>query len=227
VLLLGDYRAGGRLGRISSPIPDREWTRILAELKAPLGTHAVLGNHDWWDDAECQRTGMGIPGARRVLEDAGIPVYHNDVRRLEKDGRRFWIVGLGDQWAFFHPRFLASGGRRFRFQGTDDLPGALRRVDDDAPVILMAHEPDIFPEVPDRVALTISGHTHGGQINLLGYAPVIPSAYGQRYRYGHIIEQDRHLIVSGGLGFSAAPVRIGVPPEIVVVDVGSDLQVST
>ena len=87
-------------------------------------------------------------------------------------------------------------------------------------MILLAHEPDIFPEVPPRVALTLSGHTHGGQIRVLGYAPVIPSRYRGRYAYGHIIERNRHLIVSGGLGCSIAPVRIGMPPEIVLVEVG-------
>jgi predicted MPP superfamily phosphohydrolase len=226
VLLLGDYRAGRHIYRIATPVPDRDWTGVLAQLKAPLGIHAVLGNHDWWDEEDSERTRHGVPRARTALESAGIPVYHNDVQRLEKNGRPFWLAGLGDQWAFFHPRFWASVGRRYYHEGTDDLPGTLRHVTDDAPVVLMAHEPDIFPEVPDRVAVTISGHTHGGQINVMGYAPVIPSVYGQRYRYGHIVEQGRNLIVSGGLGYSAAPVRIGVPPEIVMVEIGSALEVS-
>jgi len=55
-------------------------------------------------------------------------------------------------------------------------------------VILMAHEPDTFTEVPNRVALTVSGHTHGGQVNLAGFTPVVPSKYGSRYVYGHINE---------------------------------------
>ena len=70
------------------------------------------------------------------------------------------------------------------------------------PVILLAHEPDIFPRVPDRVTLTLAGHTHGGQVRVLGYAPVIPSRYGDRYGYGHIVEDGRHLIVSAGVGCS-------------------------
>jgi predicted MPP superfamily phosphohydrolase len=86
---------------------------------------------------------------------------------------------------------------------------------------LLAHEPDIFPKVPRRVSLTLSGHTHGGQVRLFGYSPVVPSAYGNRYAYGHVVENDRNLIVSGGLGFSIAPIRFGVRPEILQIDLGS------
>ena len=96
----------------------------------------------------------------------------------------------------------ARRGNRKYFVGLDDLQGTLARVTDGAPVILLAHEPDIFPDVPERVSLTLSGHTHGGQVRLFGYSPVVPSRFGNRYAYGHVVEDDRHLIVSGGLGFS-------------------------
>ena len=105
-------------------------------------------------------------------------------------------------------------------RGLDDLDGTLAQVSDDAPVVLLAHEPDIFPRVPRRVSLTLSGHTHGGQVRFFGYAPVVPSRYGNRYAYGHVVEDGRNIIVSGGLGCSIMPVRFGVPPEIVVVDLG-------
>ena len=154
------------------------------------------------------------------MERAGIPVYDNTSVRLEKDGAPFWIAGLGDQWAFTKGRGCRSGERGL-CQGVDDLAGTLRQVTDDAPVILMAHEPDIFPKVPDRVALTIAGHTHGGQVRVLGYAPIVPSRYGNRYVYGHIVEEGRNLIVSAGLGCSIAPVRLGAPPEIVLIEIGA------
>ncbi len=108
---------------------------------------------------------------------------------------------------------------RGRHVGLDDLDGTLEQIEDDAPVILMAHEPDIFPRVPDRVALTLSGHTHGGQIRLGGYSPVVPSKYGNKYAYGHIQENGRDLLVSGGLGCSMIPVRFGVPPEINLIEI--------
>lgn len=83
-----------------------------------------------------------------------------------------------------------------------------------------ALEPDIFHDVPSRVALTLSGHTHGGQVRLFGYSPVVPSRYGNRYAYGHVVEAGRNLIISGGLGFSIAPIRFGVRPEILTIDLG-------
>ena len=97
----------------------------------------------------------------------------------------------------------------------------LAKVTDDAPVVLLAHEPDIFTRVPERVSLTLSGHTHGGQVRMFGYSPMVPSRFGNRFAYGHIVEGNRNLIVSGGLGCSILPVRIGVPPEIVIVHVSA------
>ncbi len=211
-LLLGDYvcTTKFRSGLVAAPA----WAAALGALKAPLGVHAILGNHDWWDDDEAQRRGAGPVAAGRALENAGIRVYDNDVLRLEKDGQPFWLAGLGDQWAFGVNRRRAG-----RF-GADDLPGTLAKITDDAPVILMAHEPDIFVRVPQRVSVTVSGHTHGGQVRLFGKAFVVPSRYGDRFVYGHIVEEQRHLIVSGGLGCSGLPVRIGSPPEIVLLELG-------
>jgi predicted MPP superfamily phosphohydrolase len=214
IVLLGDFAASHKF-KMRSVAPE-EWSAALGQLKAPLGVHAILGNHDWWDDLAAQRSGQGPVIGRRMLERVGIPVYENDATRLVKDGRRFWLAGLGDQLAFIK-------GRRKRawrkFEGVDDLDGTLAKVADEAPVVLLAHEPDIFPRVPSRVALTLSGHTHGGQVRCFGFSPMVPSRFGNRYAYGHVVEDGRHLIVSGGLGCSILPVRIGVPPEIVMVDV--------
>ena len=89
------------------------------------------------------------------------------------------------------------------------------------PVVMMAHEPDVFPTVPERVALTLSGHTHGGQVRLFGWSPVVPSKFGNRYAYGHVREDGRDLVVSGGIGCSILPVRLGVTPEITVVEMSA------
>jgi predicted MPP superfamily phosphohydrolase len=216
IVLLGDFAASHKFKTRS--VAPHEWASALSILKAPLGVHAILGNHDWWDDIAAQRSGHGPVVGRRVLERFGIPVYENEAVRLEKGGRGFWLAGLGDQLALIK-------GRRKRawrkFKGVDDLHGTLAKVTDDAPIVLLAHEPDIFPRVPERVALTLCGHTHGGQVRLLGYSPRVPSRYGNRFAYGHIVEGNRNLIVSGGLGCSILPVRIGVPPEIVMVDVAA------
>lgn len=214
-LLLGDYMASHKWKTRS--MPPSEWAPLFTELKAPLGVHAILGNHDWWDDPDAQRSKRGPTESRRALDRVGIPVYENDAVRLSKGGRAFWLAGLGDQIAFRQGRW--PNGRP-RFAGVDDLAGTLGKITDDAPVILMAHEPDVFPRVPSRVAVTLSGHTHGGQVRVFGYSPMVPSMYGNRYAYGHVVEGGRHLVVSGGLGCSILPVRFGMPPEIVMLELG-------
>ncbi len=214
IVLLGDYTSGTDF--VTGRVDHRVWAAELAALKAPLGVHAIIGNHDWWHDAAAQKSGRGPTFSHKALADVGIPVYSNRSARLEKDGHGFWLAGVEDQLAL---RRSIRWKRQFA-KGLDDLEGTLAQVNDEAPVILLAHEPDIFPTVPSRVSLTLSGHTHGGQIRILGWSPYSPSRYGDRYVYGHIVEEDRHIIVSGGLGCSVAPVRVGVPPEIVVIDLG-------
>lgn len=202
IVLLGDYIARYRFP--TEPVPDAMWAAELARLSAPLGTWAILGNHDWWYD---------LAGVRRALAEVRIPLLENDAVMLGTDGQRFWLAGIGDQLAY--P--LGHG----RYRGIDDLPGTLARVGTDDPVLLLVHEPDIFPRVPARVALTLAGHTHGGQIRLpLIWPAFVPSKYGARFAYGHIAEGGRHMLVSGGLGTSVIPARLGVPPEILQVTLG-------
>ena len=213
IVMLGDYVAGHR--HVTRFIPPSEWAPVLAGLKAPLGVHAILGNHDWWEDSAVQHAGQGPTRARQGLEAAGIPVYENDAVRLSKAGKPFWLAGLGDQLAWYPARRF----RPVKRLGVDDLTATLAKVTDDAPVILLAHEPDVAMRVPSRVALQLSGHTHGGQVRLFGWSPVVPSRYGERFVYGHT-RTNCDVIVSGGLGCSIMPFRLGMPPEIVLVTLG-------
>ena len=153
---------------------------------------AVLGNHDWWLDGN--RVGA-------ALRAAGVTVLENQALRLERGGRAFWIAGVADLWT-----------------REPDVAGTLRQVENADPILLITHNPDIFPEVPARVSLTIAGHTHGGQVNFpfVGRL-VVPSQFGQRYAMGHIVEGGRHLFVSGGVGTSIIHVRFRVPPEAVML----------
>ena len=116
-----------------------------------------------------------------------------------------WLAGVADLWT-----------------RSPDIEGTLKQVTDEEPVLLFTHNPDIFPEVPPRVSLTLAGHTHGGQMNLPIFGrPVVPSQYGQRYAFGHVVENGRHLYVSGGVGTSIIPARFRVPPEVVVLTLDS------
>jgi predicted MPP superfamily phosphohydrolase len=202
IVILGDYFASHRF--VTEKVPHPIWAAELARLRAPLGVWAIYGNHDWWYD---------IDGVRQALAEVRIPVLENDAVMLGEGANRFWLAGIGDQIAYR----LGHG----KFRGRDDLPATLARVDTADPVILLVHEPDIFPRVPERVALTLAGHTHGGQIRLpIIWPAFVPSAYGARYAYGHVVESGRHMVVSGGLGTSVVPARLGVPPEIVRIELG-------
>jgi predicted MPP superfamily phosphohydrolase len=151
---------------------------------------AVLGNHDW------KRFGAEMLLA---LKGAGITVLENESVRVGG----FHVAGVADL--------------RMR---RPSVSAALRNVPDGEPVIVLAHDPDVFPFVPDRVALTISGHTHGGQIAIPYLrVPAVPSYYGERYVRGHVEEDGRHLIVSAGLGTSGLPIRLFAPPEILVIQI--------
>ncbi|KMO10441.1 metallophosphoesterase [Methylobacterium indicum] len=218
VVLVGDFMVGQRY--VTRVIPAAEWAPVLGRLAAPLGVYAVLGNHDWWEDPEALRRGGGPTAAGTALMRNGIRLLSNEAVPLATRAGPVWLAGLEDQLALHPVRRRGSRGR----VGLDDLPATLAAVPDGAPMILLAHEPDIFAHVPARVALTLSGHTHGGQVRLFGWSPVVPSRYPRRFVYGHVREAS-DLVISGGLGLSVAPIRFGVPPEIVVVELGADATV--
>ena len=207
IVLMGDYRATHRYQL--DVVPIEVSAPILAGLKAPMGVHAILGNHDWWDALRRNMAAVAPIPAQLALEAVGIPVLVN--RAIKLDG--FWLAGLDSQAAL-----QKLWAHRMDWVGKSDLAGTLAQVTDSDPVILLAHEPDIFPQVPGQVALTLSGHTHGGQVRLGPWVPVVPSQFGTRYVYGCVREGGRDLVVSGGLGCSGFPVRFGMPPEITVVD---------
>ncbi len=192
IVLLGDYVNALKLRFHSALVPVAEWTAALKELHAPLGVFAVLGNHDHWSGE--------APAIRRSFEKVGIHLLENSAVRVRRGEHRFWIAGLGDQLA-----------------EADDLAGTLSQVNGTEPAILLCHEPYIFKAIPSRIALTLAGHTHGGQVYVpfIG-RPAIQPQYAE-YAYGHIEESGRHMIVSSGLGLSGYPVRFLVPPEIALV----------
>lgn len=205
-VLLGDFNGGHRV--VTGPVWPEQWAEALDVLRAPLGVHAILGNHDWWHGPLPGMRADGAEGVRRALRHMNATVLENDGLRLEKDGKPFWLLGLADQ--------LAHRVGRRQYRGADRLDRTLAVAADDAPIILLAHEPNIFHRVPDRVAVTLCGHTHGGQVNLPLVGPVIANErFGPDLVYGHMVHGDRHIVISAGLGTSIAPVRFMRPPELV------------
>ncbi|WP_095589031.1 metallophosphoesterase [Actibacterium ureilyticum] len=206
-ILLGDYAAAHRWtwGQMTKQqIIDR-----LAAFRAPLGTWAVLGNHDWWQDEQAARDRRPC-AAQIALAQASIPHLDNESARIDHAGGHFWLSGLADQ----RPLDIDPD-----VEGFDDLEAALSTITDDAPCILLAHEPDLFPHIPAQVFLTLSGHTHGGQIRLGNRSPIIMAAENEVFSYGRYEADGRTLIVSGGIGCSELPVRVNMPPEITVIQV--------
>ena len=212
-VLLGDFNGGHRY--VTGAVYPEQWAEALSVLRAPLGIYGILGNHDWWHGVLPGVKSDEGEGVRAGLRQAGAILLENHVWAIWKDGQKVWLAGLGDQIA------ITVGKHHHR--GVDDLSGTLAQVTDDAPVILLAHEPFVFSRVPDRVALTLCGHTHGGQVNL----PVLSTIYAEeRYGmariYGQIVDGRRQMIISGGLGTSFVPVRFLRPPEVVFVTIGGD-----
>lgn len=194
IVILGDFMVTSKF--YQQPMPPESIAENLRSLRARFGVYAVLGNHDWWFDGA---------RVRRALETVGIKVLDNEVAHVEGAGRSFWLAGLADSWT--RPQ---------------NITGTLRLVTTNDPVIALTHNPDIFSEIPPNVALTLAGHTHGGQVNFPFFGrPMVPSRFGQRYAAGHITEDGKQLFVTTGVGTSILPVRFRVPPEIVVLTLSS------
>ena len=190
ILLAGDYEINGVW--FGSHVDIERIAAELGKLHAPLGVVAVLGNHDWWNDA---------PKTRRALEAHGVRVLDDEALRMDARGGSFCVLGLRDE--YYRKRTTA--------QELDlALPGL--------PLLVLVHEPDVFPELDQRAQLTLAGHTHGGQVYLplLGRA-VVPSRFGARYAAGQVSENGNLLFVTTGVGTSIIPVRFGVPPEIALL----------
>ena len=190
VALLGDYVDDeAAFARAVNPA---DVATALARIRAPLGRVAVLGNHDW-------RSGGEI--VRGALARAGIAVLENQARRLREARVPLWVAGLADPT-----------------ERMPDVASALVDVPEHAALIVLSHDPDLFPSIPERVALTVSGHTHGGQVDVpLLRKKAIPSLFGDRYAAGHVREQGRDLYVTRGVGTSSWPIRFRSRPEVVVL----------
>ena len=163
---------------------------------APLakdGVVAIPGNHDWY---------AGIDEVVGALTSAGVRVLRNDglVIGDAKDGLA--LLGVEDVWA----------RRRGPGMGPD-LGAAITKVPADLPRVLLCHNPVFFPDAAGQVALQLSGHTHGGQVNLGFLQPgkvVLP--YG--YVAGLYERNGSRLWVNRGFGTAGPPARIGAPPEV-------------
>lgn len=189
IILLGGDFVNGH--KSESAMRPEKAASILSGLKSKYGVYAILGNHDWYQGGE---------KIAAELEKADIRVMENENCRIGAGGREFTLAVAADI-----------------VNRKPDLKQALKEAK--KPLLLLSHSPDLFPEVPKEVDLTIAGHTHGGQVRIPGWgALLVPSKYGKRYDYGLIEEGGKKLLVSKGIGTSMLPVRFNCLPEIVVID---------
>jgi uncharacterized protein len=171
--------------------PDEDLTAALARLRAPLGVLAVAGNHDH------ARLGGTGPFAA-LLRDAGIDVLVNRGVSVRDD---LFVAGLDD---------LRSG--------RPDLQATLGGRPAAGAILLVSHNPDVLPEVQTEIPLTLSGHTHGGQVVLPGVGALYTSSrYGDRFLAGWV-EGPARGYVSRGLGVTSVPIRINCPAELTILD---------
>lgn len=167
--------------------------RALGTLRAPLGVFGVLGNHDHRGDPWF---------TRQCMVREGIADLTNASRWVRRGRQALCIAGVADLW-----------------EDEPNLDQALAQVPAKAPVLLLAHNPDYAEELTDRrVGLMLSGHTHGGQVNLpLFGPPVLPSRFGQKYASGLVRDGWKQVFVSRGVGTIIPPVRFRCRPEIALI----------
>lgn len=199
ILLPGDFLANpGLFGR---PAEAAEIVEALGALRARYGVFASLGNHDWKDCPLVAAHGAARNSVVEAFDNSPISLLVNAAQPVGP----FWVAGTDSCQGVGNTRYPKP---------RHDLRVALAGIPEGADVILMAHEPDLWVDDHPEVALTVSGHTHAGQITLGNWRPLTPSRYGGRYAHGLFQDNGRVLVVSAGLGYSGIPLRIGAPPEI-------------
>jgi len=182
----------------------------LGSVTAPLGVFAIAGNHDviaGWD------------GVRQGLENAGIAVLVNEAVPIERDGERIWLAGTGDPAGNSWQR---GGG----LSAAPDIDRTLSGIPSGEPIVALAHNPALWPELVRRgVNLTLSGHTHYGQLAIPDWGWNIASSFLDLSMGVHR-EDGSLLYINPGTNYWGVPFRIGTPPEVTVhtlsrVDAGS------
>jgi predicted MPP superfamily phosphohydrolase len=174
--------------RYTGPIAE-----VLGALSAPDGVYACMGNHDYFTDGEHF---VGLLASR------GLEVLRNQGKVIERRGARLFVAGVDDTWT-----------------SRDDVEGALRDRPDGIPTLLLAHDPNLFPQAAALdVELTLSGHTHGGQLALPWMSRTFNLArIVTRFTAG-LYRRDRSwLYVSRGAGTTGPPVRLGAPAELTIL----------
>ena len=168
-------------------------TEVVAALRAKDGVFVAMGNHDYFGDGE---------PLVHLLRGRGITVLRNEGLPIRRGDAAFYLCGIDDTWT-----------------KRDDLDKALRDRPGGMPAVLLAHDPDRFPHAIARgVELTLSGHTHGGQIAMPFLDRWVSLSHvAHRYNVGIYTEGNSSLYVHPGNGTTGPPMRLGVAPAVVLL----------
>ncbi|MDO5105143.1 metallophosphoesterase [Capnocytophaga sp.] len=189
------------------------WKDVFKQLKAKDGVFSVLGNHDYgdystWETPEAKM--QNLEKLKDIQREMGFDLILNDHRYIEKNGERIAIIGV-ENWGYG------------RFSKYGDLKKAMQNVANEDFKILLSHDPthweyEVLPQ-NKNIQLTLSGHTHGMQlgIEIEGLIKWSPSEWKYKYWGGMYNEKGKNLNVNRGFGYHAFPGRIGIWPEITVI----------
>ena len=190
------------------------WKDSFARLKAKDGKFSVLGNHDYGDYVPWETPQLKAENLNRLKEiqrEIGFDLILNDARFLEKNGERIALVGV-ENWG--------AGG----FKKAGDLNKAITTVQSDDFKILLSHDPSHWEneviQHKEHFHLTLSGHTHGMQfgIEIPGWIKWSPVKWRYKYWAGVYEEMGQYINVNRGFGYLAFPGRVGIWPEITVIE---------
>ncbi|MBL7964390.1 MAG: metallophosphoesterase [Flavobacteriales bacterium] len=186
------------------------FVELLGSINARLGKYSILGNHDYsdyarWTDADAKAA--NLTKLKEVHARAGFRLMLDEHATIELNGERIGLLGV-QNW-----------GRRFQQYG--DLAKTVRGSEALPFRILMSHDPTHWEEqvLGTGIDLTLSGHTHGAQFGVkLGGTTYSPAQWVYKHWAGHYTEGEQQLYVNRGFGFIGFPGRVGMPPEITVLE---------
>ncbi len=201
------------------PEEAKNWVPIFKKLRAKHGKYAILGNHDYrWGKSNPELEEKNRAGVKEMLEQMDLEPLLNEHRILEKDGEKIGLVGV-ENWGYSPQGWFPTYG---------DYTKAAENMEEVPFKILLSHDPTHWEHHilgKENVDLTLSGHTHGGQMGI-----TIPGLFEfsvARFLYdrfaGLYTENNQHLYINRGMGFLIFPGRVGMPPEITLHELKKDV----
>ena len=190
-----------------------EWINHFKQLKAKDGIYSVLGNHDYGDYVQWntpEEKEKNLEDLKNIHHNIGFYLLNNESVYISRNGYRLAVIGV-ENW-----------GKDFIKRG--DLDEAIKGVPENDFKILLSHDPTYFEykviDYPVYIPLTLSGHTHGMQfgIEIPGFIKWSPASWTYKYWGGIYKVKNKFINVNRGFGYLAFPGRVGMPPEISVIE---------